>query len=82
MLQTIEAFIDENGILRILEPIELPKLRRVLITILNEELSAETVNLRNQKIIEMEQRHAEGYANHPSTKDEFAEWKSEQVWQA
>jgi predicted DNA-binding antitoxin AbrB/MazE fold protein len=45
MLQTIEAVIDENGTLRMLEPIQLPKLRRVLITILNEEPSDETVNL-------------------------------------
>jgi predicted DNA-binding antitoxin AbrB/MazE fold protein len=37
MLQTIEAVIDEKGVLRILEPIKLPKLRRVIITILNEE---------------------------------------------
>jgi predicted DNA-binding antitoxin AbrB/MazE fold protein len=45
MLQTIEAVTDENGTLRMLEPIQLPKLRRVLITILNEELSDETANL-------------------------------------
>jgi predicted DNA-binding antitoxin AbrB/MazE fold protein len=45
MLQTIEAVTDENGALRMLDPIQLPKLRRVLITILNEELSDETVNL-------------------------------------
>jgi predicted DNA-binding antitoxin AbrB/MazE fold protein len=45
MLQTIEAVIDENGTLRMLEPIQLPKLRRVLITILNEEPSDEAANL-------------------------------------
>jgi predicted DNA-binding antitoxin AbrB/MazE fold protein len=45
MLQTIEAVVDENGTLRMLEPIQLPKLRRVLITILNEEPSDETANL-------------------------------------
>ena len=82
MLQTIEAVIDEKGRLRILEPIELPKMRRVIITILNEEPSEETVNfaLRSQKIITLEQQHAQGYANHPSIKDEFTEWESEQVW--
>jgi len=45
MLQTIEAIIDEKGILRILEPIKLPKLRRVIITILNEEPAEEEFNL-------------------------------------
>ncbi|MBI5290533.1 MAG: hypothetical protein HY872_01490 [Chloroflexi bacterium] len=45
MLQTIEAVIDEKGMLRILEPIKLPKLRRVIITILNEEPREEAFNL-------------------------------------
>jgi len=45
MLQTIEGIIDQNGILRVLEPVEWPKHRRVLITILNEEPSDELTNL-------------------------------------
>ncbi len=45
MRQTIEAVTDEDGILRILEPIKLPKLRRVIITILNEEPSDEMINI-------------------------------------
>lgn len=45
MLQTIEAVIDENGKLVILEPVKLPKSRRALITILNEEPSEEAYNL-------------------------------------
>ena len=45
MLQTIEAVIDEKGNLRILESIKLPKLRRVIITILNEEPTEDTFNL-------------------------------------
>ncbi len=44
MLQTIEAVIDEKGTLRLLESIKLPKLRRVLITILDEEPSEDTLN--------------------------------------
>ena len=82
MLQTIEAVIDEKGMLRILEPVELPKMRRVIITILNEEPTKEDFNLalQNQKIIMLEQQHAQGYTNHPSKKDEFTEWESEQVW--
>lgn len=45
MLQTIEAMIDQNGALRFFEPVDLPKLRRVFITILNEEPSEEKFNL-------------------------------------
>ena len=45
MLQTIEAVIDEKGMLRFLEPIKLPKLRRVIITILNEEPQEDSFNL-------------------------------------
>jgi hypothetical protein len=45
MLQTIEGVIDQNGILHVLEPVQWPKHRRVLITILNEEPSDELDNL-------------------------------------
>ena len=45
MLQTIEAVTDEKGELRIPEPIKLPKKRRVIITILNEEPTEEAFNL-------------------------------------
>ena len=45
MPQTIEAVIDEKGRLRFLEPIKLPKLRRVIITILNEEPPEDSFNL-------------------------------------
>jgi len=34
MLQTVEAQIDENGQIRLLEPLTLPHPRRVLVTIL------------------------------------------------
>ncbi len=36
MLQTLEAIIDEDGNIRLLEPAALPVGRRVLVTILNE----------------------------------------------
>lgn len=45
MFKTIEAVTDQNGTLRILEPIKLPKRRRVIITILNEEPSEEITNI-------------------------------------
>ncbi|MCB0194590.1 MAG: hypothetical protein KDJ65_21750 [Anaerolineae bacterium] len=37
MLQTIEAVIDEQGNVRLLEPIQLPTARRALVTILEYE---------------------------------------------
>ncbi len=45
MLQSIEAVIDEKGMLRFLEPILLPKMRRVIVTILDEEPSEDSFNL-------------------------------------
>lgn len=45
MLKTIEAITDQDGNLRILEPVKLPKRRRVIITILNEEPSEDLFNL-------------------------------------
>ena len=38
MRQTIEATIDEQGNVRLLEPIRLPKPRRAYVTILTDEL--------------------------------------------
>lgn len=83
MLQTVEAMIDEKGILRILESIKLPKMRRVIITILNEEPTQEVMDraAQSQKILVMEQRYAEGYAKYPQTKEDIAGWESEQVWE-
>lgn len=45
MYQTIEAVIDEKGVLRFLEPFQLPKLRRMLITILDEEPAEDSFSL-------------------------------------
>ena len=37
MIRTIEAVIDENGTVRLLERVNLPNARRALVTILEEE---------------------------------------------
>ena len=37
MIKTVEAVIDENGKVRLLESISLPSARRALVTILEEE---------------------------------------------
>lgn len=44
-LQAVEGLIDEKGTLKILGNITLPKSRRVIIMILDEEPSDEAVNL-------------------------------------
>jgi len=37
MIQTIEAIIDEQGNVRLLEPVQLAETRRALVTILEEQ---------------------------------------------
>lgn len=37
MMRTIEAIIDEKGIVRLLESVKLPGTRRALVTILEDE---------------------------------------------
>ena len=37
MIQTLEAVIDEHGIVRLLEDIHLPTARRALVTVLEDE---------------------------------------------
>lgn len=37
MIRTLEASVDEQGTVRLLEPVELPAARRALVTILDEE---------------------------------------------
>jgi predicted DNA-binding antitoxin AbrB/MazE fold protein len=82
MLQTIEAIIDEKGILRILEPVDLPKNRRVIVTILNEEPTEEIINraVQHQNIALLEKKQADGYAKFPPKKEEIGEWETEQEW--
>ena len=36
MIQTVEAVIDEEGNVRLLEPVHLPSVRRALVTILED----------------------------------------------
>jgi hypothetical protein len=45
MLQTCKGFIDQDGKLRILEPVKLPKSRQVIITILDDEPADELTHL-------------------------------------
>ena len=45
MLQIFKGIIDQNGKLRIIDQIDLPKSRRVIITILNEEPIDKVINM-------------------------------------
>lgn len=45
MLQTYEGIIDKDGTLHLLEPINLPKQSRIIITVLDEEPITELTNL-------------------------------------
>lgn len=42
MIRTVEAIIDEQGIVRLLENVDLAKARRALVTILEEEPAEQT----------------------------------------
>ena len=37
MIRTVEAIIDEGGVVRLLETVEVPAARRAIVTILEEE---------------------------------------------
>jgi len=39
MIQTVEAIVDEAGVVRLLEPVRLDRRYRALVTILNDEPS-------------------------------------------
>ena len=53
MLQTVEATIDEQGNVQLLEPIQLPKPQRAFVTILTEDLNIpETVLLSEASLAE------------------------------
>lgn len=42
--------------------------------------SALQLALRQHALLEKEQQHARGYAQHPPTSDEFDAWDAEQSW--
>jgi hypothetical protein len=55
MIQTVEAVIDENGEVHLLESVRLPEARRAIVTILEEEpltKVSETALLSEQSLAE------------------------------
>ncbi len=49
MLRTVEAVIDENGHVRLLEPVLLPAERRALVTILQDEPTVSEMALLSEE---------------------------------
>ena len=55
MIQTLEAIIDEHGVVRLLESVRLPGVRRALVTVLDSEPTTnlvETVLLSESALAE------------------------------
>ena len=76
-METIELTIDESLLA------EVDKATRSLaMTRADFARVALELALRNQKTIELEQQHAQGYARVPVKSGEFDEWEAEQVWDA
>ncbi len=59
-MQTIEAVIDKDGKVRLLENVSLPQARRALLTILDDEPKQNKIGLSNQKLLDALD---EAYAN-------------------
>ncbi|HEU4597932.1 MAG TPA: hypothetical protein VFS10_22580 [Pyrinomonadaceae bacterium] len=76
-MKTIEVTIDEALLAEIDSATRSLDISRE--TFINAALQRA---LREQSLIALEQRHAQGYASHPPAADEFEDWEAEQVWGA
>ncbi len=52
MLTTVEAEIDTNGNVRLLEPVEIKKTTRAIVTLLEETSGAKNENGNAEKVLE------------------------------
>jgi len=52
MLKTVEAVIETDGSIRLVEPVRIPRPRRALVTILDEENEGETALLNEAALAE------------------------------
>ena len=62
MIQTVEAVIDEQGRVKLLEPVRPSSARRALVTILEEEPVADAALLSQAALSEDWNRHEEDAA--------------------
>lgn len=74
-METIQLTVDESLLAEVDRVTRLLAMTRTTFIQAALELA-----LRNQKIIALEQRHAQGYVRQPVKSGEFDEWESEQVW--
>ncbi len=74
-MKTIQMTIDESLLVRVDGLIK--KLNMTRSAFIREALE---LALRYYQILEMEKRHAEGYAQHPVEPNEFDIWQNEQAW--
>jgi len=53
MIKTVKAIIDEQGNVRLLEPVQLPSVRRALVTILEDspKISSEETALLSEPVL-------------------------------
>ena len=51
MLKTVEATIDEEGNVKLVKPIQLPKPARAFVTIFNEELNVPETALLSEAVL-------------------------------
>jgi metal-responsive CopG/Arc/MetJ family transcriptional regulator len=74
-MKTIQMTIDESLLAEVDEVTQgLKTTRSAFIR------SALQMALRHYAICKLEQQHAQGYALHPVTPDEFDVWETEQAW--
>lgn len=74
-MKTIQMTIDEPLLTRVDKTIETLNMTRS--AFIREALE---IALRHYQILEMEKKHAEGYARQPVEPGEFDIWEGEQVW--
>ena len=74
-MKTIQMTIDEPLLVKVDRAIEELKMTRS--AFIREALE---LALRYYQILEMEQKHAAGYAQHPVEPGEFDVWVDEQAW--
>ncbi len=73
MIRTVEAIIDEQGVVRLLEDVDLPGTRRALVTILEEDPAARD----NETALLSESALAEGW-DRPEEDEAWSHLQQEQ----
>ena len=74
-MKTIQMTIDEPLLVKVDRTIK--ELNMTRSAFIREALE---LALRHYQILEMEKRHAAGYAQHPVEPNEFDSWQDEQAW--